>query len=134
MRLLKFRAWNHLNYCNKMSYGKVEYFDDMLAFRFGHFDGENPDDVIYEQYTGKRDRRGREIYEGDILAYHGDVCPHCGVELHEHATHYVVRWDDKDALFIAEETPGGGDFLNALCWPMETEIVGNVHENPEALE
>ncbi|MCR8987908.1 YopX family protein [Brevibacillus laterosporus] len=62
MREIKFRAWDDVS--KVMSFSTFEQFDDMMGFRFSHFETEKP---IYMQYTGIKDCNGKEIYEGDIV-------------------------------------------------------------------
>lgn len=109
MREIKFRAWDSENNCKKLSIGKMELFDDMLAFRFNHFD-QDPEDVIFEQFTGLCDKNGREIYEGDIIESHG------------FRGQIFYRFDL--ARFAC--TPEVYDINGAI-------IIGNIHENPELL-
>lgn len=123
MREIKFRAWDDRE--NQMSsrieldfYGRIEVnaaFATML--REGH--------VTLMQFTGLRDRNGREIYEEDILLEHG-------------SRKYVVRWYGQQATIrlglIHKDAVFGGSLSFASCDPINIEVIGNIYENPELLK
>lgn len=73
-------------------------------------------DVI-EQYTGLKDKNGKEIYEGDIIDYNSDGKAIGYVKYN--APHYELI--DKEGYTM---------FLKGA--PHQT-IIGNIHENPELL-
>ena len=88
-REIKFRVWNKnedvFNYLKFADYGILSE-DDPMTQGF----------VVYQQYTGLKDRNGQEIYEGDYVLY-----PHksgrfiVGLELSEEKTNWVqceVKW------------------------------------------
>jgi hypothetical protein len=72
------------------------------------------------QYTGLKDCKGREIYEGDIIKTHeGDVG--------------VIVWETELGGFRARLTDDSFYTLTALFASMFS-VIGNVHDNLELLE
>ena len=116
MREIKFRAWD--KYAETMSYGKLEQFDDMLGFRFNHFDDESP---VYMQFTGLRDKNGREIYEGDI-------CNDLAV------FRFVVIWDEDNARFLGRGIGARKEYIRYVGQEPAVIVIGNIYENPELLK
>jgi hypothetical protein len=60
-KTLKFRAWDHLT-------KTWSYFD--IRNTFGHIPADIPEHQI-QQFTGFLDKKGTEVYEGDILEFFG---------------------------------------------------------------
>lgn len=85
--------------------------------------------LIFEQYTGLKDKDGKEINEGDIVLltdYHIEVR---GVMV---CLKTDVRWDREYCGFILGCTKFGNKL--PLCSRNDYVVVGNIHENPELLE
>ena len=89
---------------------------------------DNQDDFILEQYTGLKDRNGREIYEGDILEWSDGY-------KREHEERTVVIFED--GCFVSRHKLGCTSWLNPYdsggATTVHPEVIGNVHENPELL-
>ncbi len=84
------------------------------------------DKVFRDQFTGLKDKNGKEIYKGDIIRVGNFSDPR------------NVYWDDlKAAFYITRLKSGIG--LRPLCGLAcylhnIVEIIGNIHENSELLK
>lgn len=111
MRELKFRAWDGVE--GKMAKLLVLAFIDGRAIC--DYEGMpmkvKMDELIIEQFTGLKDKNGKEIYEGDIV----------------HEAYSEKKWKDYKVKFER------GEFNvshAAMCF---VSVIGNIHENPELL-
>lgn len=80
-------------------------------------------DIELMQYTGLKDKNGKEIYEGDLLAF----------EAWEWYRPEVVK---KDYVFEVSQAESGEWVGAGICteWATYCEVVGNIYESPELLE
>lgn len=120
MREIKFRAWydqKELMYSDE--YSVLEHF---FAWSY-HW---KPEHLM--QYTGLKDKNGKEIYEGDIVK-----CNPSYKENHEIGT---IAWEKRRGGFVVKvgrPTSQGFDALK-MAGATHKEIVGNIYENPELLD
>jgi len=122
MREIKFRAWDK-------AIKKIINNINLLNIDFGIFFYGNIDEYIelveckIMQYTGLKDKNGKEIYEGDIIKAI-DYSPQ----------NYQIKFIE-----------GGFCATNKNLIPIDinhfypstgciVEIIGNIYENPELLE
>ena len=153
MREIKFRAWdkkdkvmrevcgieslkisNHENRTKTIVRMQCSYYEDQKKIILSDF-AENIDRIELMQYTGLKDKNGKEIYEGDII---GDIedwsiviwCDKCiGWQL----AWYDIDIDKKtchmcDGNFDITET-----FENNIA-DNDEEVIGNIYETPELLD
>lgn len=109
MRELKFRYWNP--YANKLVYNPTVFKEGWTLEQYFSDRG-----WAWEQYTGLKDKNGKEIYEGDIIDFFGERYP-------------VIY---RAGGFWAEYSKTQKDHL--FLYAIDSEIVGNIHENPELLD
>ena len=80
----------------------------------------NYENGILMQYTGLKDKNGREIYEGDIVKIDGSK------KLRR------VFWDDAGFYIDGEDENTKEDLMYSVFYKVIT-IIGNIFQNPELL-
>ena len=121
MRELKFRAWYKSE--KKMIYNIQNEFEERIELGMDCFsDYLKNDDFIVEQYTGIKDKNGKEIYEGDIVSKHNSDLK--GVVKQVKDGQWAIYWDNvPDGYYV---------LFKYSDW---CEVVGNIHEdNPNEKE
>ena len=121
MREIKFRAWDKVL---KEHLPNVQNHVNDKEWAFGFM--LRNDRWIIEQYTGLKDKNGKEIYEGDILnpiEQQGVYCNGNNIETR------IVIWNEEHAAFDlyytnTKKKQDCGFCIYADVW----EIIGNIHE------
>lgn len=169
MREIKFRAWDKLNQQmipdmeNWLDFGGVYWTNPEKTF-------DTPNQEIYTpvsqpiimQFTGLKDRNGKEIYEGDIVNYAikekwcknpkcqetkhrlyvDKFCPSCGTKVEDEDFVRTVEIRFKEGGFCLYEERASDDGIIYQAWQTyiaETyiqwkEVKGNVYQNAELLK
>lgn len=85
------------------------------------------DDVELMQYTGIKDKNGKEIYEGDILKYKF---------LYDRRLKHVtlVKFVETEASFGIKDAYGNEIPLFRITANNYFEVIGNIYENEELLQ
>ncbi len=143
MREIKFRIWDKeyeefSNWTNRdpffdVTSGKIFFWE-----RVKREDGTYAPDVVLEevgdrfilqQFTGLKDRNGKDIYEGDFIQYN-QQSSYDGINFEtiwsDAALGWIFKSKSGDCL-VNEKTPNGYryEFI---------EVIGNIFENKELLK
>jgi uncharacterized phage protein (TIGR01671 family) len=152
-RVYKFRAWDNFN---KIMMYSESYISVLLTYALK---GKEPPNGILMQFTGLKDKNGKEIYEGDIIiclsrvGYCPDGCKggfhSCGI-IAGIVEWYPAEWclvkakeigwiqtdidhDTDELITKAKKCIEFGDKNLSLSEHSYFEIIGNIYENPELL-
>ncbi len=138
-RKIKFRAWD-----KEWANFTIDEGENWLDFNGGcwmgaYTKGHTPNreiirdnNLILMQYTGLKDKNGKEIYEGDITFAKWNK-PHIGKD---DGTARVVIWSDQLGGWGESRDGKDGQWSSYLkTHALEnTKVIGNIYENPELLE
>ena len=129
MREIKFRAWTRQTPSMAWSQRAVAITGtgEQMVPIGGTYTGVwhvNDDGLIIEQYTGLKDKNGREIYEGDIVEEEID----CGDDDIDGTYRYTVVWDEDTLCWSLSPQYGA---IHEDLWETNSsiKIVGNIHES-----
>lgn len=71
------------------------------------------------QYTGLKDKNGKEIWEHDVF------------NIGDSKIQYVVVWKD---LLLCGKQIGTKTYIGLDFWIENIEVAGNIHDNPELIK
>lgn len=107
-REIKFRAWDRVSTPPKM----IEDWDGAIDLL--HSDAE------VMQYTGLKDSKGAEIYEGDIVGQYKNCL-------------FDEGYINNEVEFIHDQFCSNGCSLLQAVNYFGARVIGNIYENPELL-
>jgi len=130
MREIKFRAWDkklkkmfefELEWSKYVNHEEIQCLTPVGIGNPNEENIKNPSDFM--QYTGLKDRNGKEIYEGDILVTLG-------------LTTRKVEWNEEYSSFGLSEKIDDKIKVIGIHKQLaeKSEVIGNIYENPELME
>jgi len=130
MREIKFKVWNPYRKSWAIEFAIVWHGDGSYIFEYAkgkdwetHTDFEG---FIIVQYTGLKDRNGKEIYKGDRLEEAHDTI------MENKSIKSIVIWDNDRSMFRLNCHQN--IYLGAEDAELYLEVTGNIYENPELIK
>ena len=121
MRTLKYRIYDEKK--NVWVRDLIQFYAGDSLVKQGH---------IIQDYTGLKDKNGKEIYEGDYINFSTDCTHPLGDKDIIDWKNQVVHYDDKLACYFF-----GYKYefqMMDKIMPETLEVVGNIFDTPELIE
>ncbi len=145
MRKLKFRAWD----LKEEMMWEVSGIDlgsrtaDVFIIKYNpkseqnervsNFDMRYPGRVVLMQFTGLKDKNGKDIYVDDILCRSWDF--KTSHKTHRYGSEVGLVVQDMSGTYCFENVEGLNPEGSTALWEIENcEIIGNKAQNPKLLE
>jgi uncharacterized phage protein (TIGR01671 family) len=132
MRNFKFRG--KIKVTDKWIYGDIAHVQGEPCIQTDvseenkHTIGWNVIPVSIGQFTGLRDKNGKEIYEGDII---------CSYDSQNNPIMHEVYYLESEARFatklIGYENLNEGSLTQKWINELDFEVIGNIFDNPELI-
>ena len=126
MREIKFRAWFKPLKKMFMVVKELRFKrNGNIIIITNHTGGTAPNSYRLIQFTGLKDKNGKEIFEGDIVPTEKLV------DKTLFKAQYIIVWNNEVMGFEFKEIRS----TTFLTLPIgKVEVIGNIYENPELLE
>ena len=127
-REIKFRAW--------LKYGKeivdveeIDFMNEVINYIDNDYENNEQEivgayfeDIELMEYTGLKDMKEKEIYEGDIVKLRAN-----------HGIGVIKYYDEWGAFIVEYIKPRPLAVLGMNYYKEDIEVLGNIYENPELL-
>lgn len=140
-REIKFRAWDGEKMYPSFTIQELKDIISNTVGVFGLLLNYEFQDLIFMQYTGLKDKKGNEIYEGDILKdddgdfiYKNVAIGEVDLGIDDYAVKYrsicihAQHLDESGYLALLSNDYGSYGQSTGHC-----QIIGNIYENPDLL-